>query len=133
DNSCASPAKQADSSPAVNNVVLQQRNEFLRMDSLLAVIMLTNENDCSFKLSSQQWLVSNTSASNTSTFRSSAQCAMNPEDRCCQSCGKGPVEGCPTVQASDRTIAQGCELQTYPLSIASVKANSEDQSNLRCF
>lgn len=129
-NSCAGPAKLADGSPAIDDVVLRQRNEFLRMDSLLAVIMLTDENDCSFKLSGQQWLVSDTGASNTGTFRGSEQCNSNPEDLCCQSCGKPLAKDCP---AAPDGKALGCEPQTYPLSVAGVKDKSEDQGNLRCF
>lgn len=132
-NSCAGPARGADMAPLVDNVILQQREAFLRMDSLLAVIMLTDENDCSFKLSGQQWLVSDTGASETGTFRGSAQCASNPDDPCCQSCGKSVNAGCPAIDVDGKSRAQGCESLTYPLANPGFAADSDDQGNLRCF
>lgn len=121
-NSCAGPAD------GVDTTIMRQRQEFLRMDSLLAVIMLTDENDCSFKLSGQQWLVSDTGASDTSgTFRGSSQCAVDPNDKCCQSCGNTKIpEGCPSP-------VSGCEVPTYPLASPGFAQDSDDQGNLRCF
>ena len=48
----------------INNVVLAQRAAFLRPDSLLAIIMLTDENDCSIndENDAQGWLVGRRSA-----------------------------------------------------------------------
>lgn len=132
--SCAGPAP-----TGPDQTILNQRKAFLRMDSLLAVIMLTDENDCSFKLSGQQWLVSDTAGgSNTGTFRGSAQCANDPNDPCCQSCGKPASGSCPgttiTLAGNPFNAPSGCETeQTYPLSILGLAEGSEDQGNLRCF
>lgn len=129
-NSCAGP------SDGVDTTIMTQREQFLRMDSLLAVIMLTDENDCSFKLSGQQWLVSDTGASDTSgTFRGSAQCAADPNDTCCQSCGKPLVSGCPAgpTNSNGTVLGMGCESPTYPLASPGFAQDSDDQGNLRCF
>lgn len=130
-NACAGPARGADSNPLVDNVILAQREAFLRMDSLLAVIMLTDENDCSFKLAGQQWLASDSVGNGTSgTYRGSSQCATDPNDTCCQSCGRGLVQDCP-AGADGKPL--GCEVPTYPAAYPGLAEDAEDQGNLRCF
>lgn len=134
---CAGPAGafNADGNWVVDpdTVILEQRNQFLRMDSLLAVIMLTDENDCSFKINGQQWLVADSVALGESvgTVKGSEQCAENPDDPCCQSCGRPVVDGCPSITANDgQAAAAGCEERFYPAPTA---GNWDDQANLRCF
>ncbi|MGC4064609.1 MAG: hypothetical protein QM784_08185 [Polyangiaceae bacterium] len=94
-----------------DDVLLQQRKEFLRPDSLLAIVMLTDENDCSIKDSGPAWLM----AGSKDNIKVAAQiCETNPNDPCCYSCNMDPPEGC----AKDPT----CETRAY-----------DDKSNLRCF
>lgn len=74
-----------------DQTVLQQRKDFLRSNSLLAIIMLTDENDCSINiLGPQNYAVLNQAA----FFRAAGVCATNPNDKCCYSCGLGPPSGC---------------------------------------
>lgn len=98
----------------VDEVLLQQRRDFLRSNSLLAIVLLADENDCSVAVESQGFLLLN----NASFYRSTNACAADPNDKCCTTCFQGGVvEGCP----SDN----GCTTEKY--------TTAEDPPNLRCF
>ena len=71
--------------------LLNQRAAFLRPDSMVAIIMLTDENDCSIRDTDVGWVSATTSSLIT---RGSDQCASNPNDRCCYSCTAGAPSGC---------------------------------------
>jgi hypothetical protein len=104
---------------ATNQTILTQRKAFLRPDSLLAIVMLTDENDCSItdEEGRQGWLASTTMQR---LPRASSACA-NPDDRCCQTCAAPAPEGCtPNDQDAE------CSKPT------AVTLN-EDQPNSRCF
>jgi hypothetical protein len=108
----------------IDAVLLAQRAEFLRPDSLLAVFMLTDENDCSTKEYGQFFFVNQLKNGNGTQFhlpRPRAECATNPNDPCCKSCGQ-PLGGCPV----DPTCTDG-NGNILPLT------SLEDPSNLRCF
>jgi hypothetical protein len=97
-----------------DQTVLQQRKDFLRSNSLLAIIMLTDENDCSINILGQQ----NYAVLNAAPFfRGSSVCATNPNDKCCYSCGLGPPTGCSADAA--------CQMPK-------LSAN-EDPVNLKCW
>jgi len=98
--------------------LLAQREAFLRPDSLVAVLMLSDENDCSMKEGGQYFLAAN----NGHLPRARAICAENPNDRCCTSCGAKVPEGCP----EDAT----CFDENH--NVRSLDAR-EDPINLRCF
>jgi len=101
----------------VDDTLLAQRKAFLRPDSVLAIVMLTDENDCSIVDEGYGWLVTHTSP----IFRSTSAC-VNPNDQCCQSCGEVAAHaGCPAL-ASDSECAKGTML-----------TSREDDLNLRCF
>jgi hypothetical protein len=116
----------------INDIVLQQRAAFLRPDSLLAIIMLTDENDCSIndEQDRQGWLVGTRSA----MPRGSDACA-HPEDpnvyKCCIPCvligqqGFTPTQGCgyDADAACNTPAAMGGHYLSGP----------EDSTNLRCF
>jgi hypothetical protein len=105
---------------AVNRTILTQRNAFLRPDSLLAIVMLTDENDCSItdEEGRQGWLVS---ATMDRLPRASSACATSPDDRCCHTCAAPAPEGC-TPNDQDTECSKGTNLST-----------GEDQANSRCF
>ena len=107
-----------------NNIVLQQRSRFLRQDSLLAVIMLSDENDCSIVEYGQGWLVGTSTLSGNSFNmpRATSQCEGNPNDKCCSSCAAPPAAGCP----DPKTDAQ-CQINQGSWS------RLEDAINLRCY
>jgi hypothetical protein len=121
DSTVTRPVYSAPNDP--NNPVIQVRNQFLRPDSLVAIIMLSDENDCSIIDSSQGWLVGTTSLSGTN-FRmpkSTTACATNPNDKCCVSClANSTGAGCPKP-ADD----PNCASQFY--------AAQDDALNLRCY
>jgi hypothetical protein len=109
----------------VNEALLAQRRAFLRPDSLLAIVMLTDENDCSIvgEDGSQGWLVS---ATQSPMPRASAAC-KDPNDRCCHTCATPAPEGC-TPNEQDPECSQKSPGQSY-----AVLSATEDSSHLRCF
>lgn len=105
----------------VDEELLAERAAFLRPDSSVVVLMLTDENDCSVLDEGYGWLVTRYSA-NMAMFRSTSQCQANPNDPCCQSCGEAMAhEGCPPLD-SDAECQMGRTLPT-----------EDDNLNLRCF
>jgi hypothetical protein len=106
---------------AVNPLVITQRGLFMRPDSLLAIVMLTDENDCSIndENNAQGWLVGRQPSG--SMVRASSSCATNPNDPCCRPCVVGPAAGCPD-NGSDVECQKGDYLTPQ-----------EDSTNLRCF
>jgi hypothetical protein len=100
----------------VDQEILQQRAAFLRPDSLVAIIMLSDENDCSLRDDGQGWLVSR----DVEMFRSTSACEETSNSPCCQSCTAKRVANCPDP-ATDRECKKG------PLGF------SEDSRNLRCW
>jgi hypothetical protein len=95
----------------VDKEVLRQRAAFLRPDSLVAIALLTDENDCSLRDTQQGFYA----ADNQFLQSGSAACATNPNDPCCYPCGS-PAPGC----APDAN----CKAQVD---------SDFDQPNLRCF
>ena len=83
----------------LDDTLLQQRKDFLRPSSVLAVIAITDENDASVKEYGQFYLVyqqrdpSNPNK-NFHLPRPRQECATNPNDTCCRSCGQDQT-GCP--------------------------------------
>jgi hypothetical protein len=105
-NDCATPS-------GVDDDLLAQRQAFLRPDSLLAVVVLTDEDDCSMIPKGQLYYPAR---SNITLPKASSACENDPNDPCCYSCGITPPSGC---DAPDLTCG--------PL------ATSDDPLNLRCF
>lgn len=106
-------------------VLLQQRAEFLRPDSLLAILMLTDENDCSIKEFGQFYYVGQlrNGATPVRLPRARQECAVDPNDPCCRSCGQGQ-SGCPEdPTCKDPNGGTGPALLTA----------EEDDANLRCW
>ncbi|NUQ76384.1 MAG: hypothetical protein HUU21_22835 [Polyangiaceae bacterium] len=104
--------------------LLAQRKDFLRPDSLLAVVMLTDENDCSTKEFGQFFFANQLKNSNGTPFhlpRARSECAVNPNDPCCKSCGQAPGN-CP----ADPTCV---DANGNPKALTDI----EDSVNLRCF
>ncbi|MFO0588960.1 MAG: hypothetical protein U0441_15525 [Polyangiaceae bacterium] len=79
-----------------DKVLLDQRKRFLRPDSLLAVIMLTDENDCSIRESGQFYFAAQQKTTNGSPFhlpKARTECDTDPNNECCFSCGQtGPKD-----------------------------------------
>ncbi|WP_437520882.1 hypothetical protein WME79_27980 [Sorangium sp. So ce726] len=92
-------------SPATDEVLLggtdsrllEQRKAFLRPDSLLLIVMLTDENDCSIKDEGRNYLVAETGPG-FRLWRPRSECATDPNDPCCKSCAQAQ-DGCPADPA----------------------------------
>lgn len=109
------------SKQGVDQTLLKERADFLRPDSLVAVISVTDENDYSVVDSGQNWLVLAEAVNGSSLLRRpSSACLTNPNDRCCYNCGQTTVPaGCPTPDV-DTECKKSDKL-----------SSKEDPSNLR--
>jgi len=104
-----------------DSILLQQRADFMRPDSLLAVIMLSDENDCSIRDGGQFYFAAQIYSPGTNQPyhlpKPRAACKTDPNSPCCRSCGQSPGSGCDDSQDD-----------------CSGQLSSEDDSiNLRCF
>lgn len=108
-----------------DDVLLKQRMEFMRPDSLLAIVMLTDENDCSIKEFGQFYYAGQlrNGASPVRLPRARQECAQDPHDPCCKSCGQSQ-DTCP----HDPT----CEDPNGGTGPA-LLSDAEDHINLRCW
>ena len=98
-----------------DDALLAQRAAFLRPDSLVAILMLTDENDCSLRDTDVGWVATDTS---TSIKSGSDACKTDPNSNCCYSCtAGGPPKGCP-----DTCAGKGAADDDGPF-----------QANVRCF
>jgi len=110
----------------INSTLLAQRQAFLRPDSAVAIVILSDESDCSIRDDSVGWFV----GSQSRMPRSTAACATNVNDPCCRSCAQNettPPAGCSAIQddAVCKNISSG---QPYAAWDA-----LHDSLNLRCF
>jgi hypothetical protein len=103
---------------AIDQQVLEERAAYLRPDSSVVVLMLTDENDCSIVDEGYGWLIARAAP----MYRSTSACLADPNARCCQSCAETtPNEGCAPI-TSDSECQKGTTL-----------ARGDDDLNLRCF
>jgi hypothetical protein len=105
-----------------DQTVLSQRAAFLRPDSLLAIVVLSDENDCSVRDSDVGWYVSTITNPNGTLYslaKPTSACATDPNSPCCRSCADvSPAPGC----ASPDPACDGSSLD-----------ETEDRVNLRCW
>jgi hypothetical protein len=101
----------------IDDELLAERKSFLRSDSLVAIILLTDENDCSLKDVGKAFNAAElgTAQSPYHLPRARHECATNPDDVCCKSCSAS-LDKCPV----DPTCQE-------PFT------GKEDQGNLRCY
>lgn len=142
---CIVPTRDASGNAIVDPVILKQRADFLRPDSLVAIIMLSDENDCSFRASGQSWTLSQAVTADSAgnrllreAFRGSAACDQDPNSPCCQSCGSATVnEGCPSIPnpngTTPATVPQGCDPRKYDVNLDPPDPKLSESINLRCF
>lgn len=98
----------------VDDVLLAQRAAFLRDDSIVSIVVLSDENDCSTDPTLAGYLFGNSS----SQWRGTAACAADPSSSCCVSCGMEPPAGCSAAElACDEPMI----------------STPENSPNLRCF
>ncbi len=91
--------------------LLAQRKAFLRPDSLVGVVMLGDQDDCSVIDGGQFYQVLKAKGANDATFRlprGRAICETKPGDPCCVSCAQATPAGCdedPTCTAPNGGVA----------------------------
>jgi hypothetical protein len=118
--------KSSNGQTIVNNVVLAQRAQFLRPDSLLAILMLSDENDCSVldEDGTQGWLLpykGGVGQNNWRMPRANSHCAT-PNDPCCRPCTSPVPKGSSCADnAQDSECMKGDSLTVL-----------EDAMNERC-
>jgi hypothetical protein len=100
----------------VDQTLLVQRSNFLRQDSLVAIVMLSDENDCSIIDGGRSYRILESSQ----MPRATSACASDPNHPCCQPCDSAGRGGCPFPE-SDPACAEG----PYPPEL--------DSQFLRCF
>jgi hypothetical protein len=100
----------------IDSELLAQREAFLRPDSLVAIVMLTDENDCSIRDEASGYLLANKGG----MVRANSACAADPNDKCCAPCTLGTQPGCPSI-ANDPACMKGEAL-----------TDAEDPANMRC-
>ena len=110
----------------VDDVLLQQRKDFLRPNSLVAIVMLSDENDCSIIDGDFNWLAAQTSNPDASAFhlpRATSECVQAPDSPCCRSC-----------KASESAPPSGClPLGSDPECQKGAWDDQGDHPNLRCW
>lgn len=106
------------SSSGVDTLLLQQREAFLRPTSALAVLVLTDEDDCSVLDSGEGFRA----GLDSEMPRASSECHTDSGSPCCRSCG----DTAPTPEGCD-DLTSDAECQLGPLS------EEENDPNLRCF
>ncbi|HEY8042325.1 MAG TPA: hypothetical protein VIF15_21125, partial [Polyangiaceae bacterium] len=82
----------------VDATVLRQRHDFLRSDSLLAIIDLSDENDSSVDVrayAGTEIAGYHMMERDTGPFRGTSACAANPQDPACTSCAARSASGDP--------------------------------------
>jgi hypothetical protein len=103
-----------------DEVLLAQRAAFVRPDSLIAIIMLTDENDCSMLDRDLGWVVAETGSL---LPRATSACADDPNHACCRPCTvleESPPSGCLPVDEDS-----GCKTKVWDAV--------GDDRNLRCW
>ncbi|HYQ43593.1 MAG TPA: hypothetical protein VER11_16540 [Polyangiaceae bacterium] len=108
-----------------DDTLLAQRKAFLRPDSLVAIIMLSDENDCSIRDDSVGWFV----GAQSRMPRSTTPCADNPNSACCRSCAQqeaSPPSGCGAL--ADDANCKNTNGGKYAVWEA-----TQDSLNLRCY
>jgi hypothetical protein len=106
-----------------DTMLLQQRADFLRPDSLVAVIMITDENDCSVVDTGQGFysIIPASGAPAVSILgHGTSACKTNPNDPCCYNCFQPQNPNCPDKN-------QDAECQAGPWT------RDLDPENLRCW
>jgi hypothetical protein len=110
----------------VNDELLAQREAFLRPDSSVAIVILSDENDCSIQDTGVGWFV----GAATRMPRATEVCEQDPNDPCCRSCAayeSAPPTGCAALKddVNCGDVPAG--------SIYSTWDREHDSLNLRCF
>jgi len=107
-----------------DNELLAQRAAFLRPDSSVLVVILSDEDDCSTVDGGGSWISMQGASQSGSQFvlpKATSACASNPNDVCCRSCNSvendGPPAGCVATTADPGCQNPYHDEQTDPLNL----------------
>jgi hypothetical protein len=135
---------------ALDTQILEQRKQFLRQDSLVAIVLLTDENDCSamdggqyYRNSRIGWelgdffnVVNGMNRAKPRPFSiASAECATDPNGECCYSCrqSQGSLpEACQAGYAESCPSEEEKQSGQLPPRIDARLGESPDEANARC-
>jgi hypothetical protein len=109
-----------------DSTILQQRKDFLRPDSLLAIINVTDETDTSIK--QQQFYPAFAQLYYAMPHATTACTTKGPLDACCTSCGLPPARGCP-ANADD----PACATSFTPVPSNAPSTGGDDAFSLHAF
>ncbi|MEZ4298942.1 MAG: hypothetical protein R3B70_28595 [Polyangiaceae bacterium] len=113
-----------------DNVLLAQRKAFLRPDSMLAIVSMSDENDCSIREESAYYYVAQ-AMSGAGMFhlpKARAICETDPAHECCYSCaGTSPVD------ANGNPVCEGDPTCTDMFGNVPYHDDTTDHINQRCF
>jgi hypothetical protein len=109
----------------LNQALLDQRAAFLRPDSSVAIVVLSDENDCSIRDDGVGWFV----GSSSRMPRATVECEMDPGNPCCRSCALNeaePPSGCVALSedANCKVVPAGQAFATWDAA--------HDSLNTRC-
>jgi len=116
----------------IDQQLLEQRKRFLRPDSLLAIILLTDEDDCSLREVGTNYLAFQrdepTTGSDYHLPAPRSECAADPNDPCCFSCSQqGPKDDAGNPMCPPDPACEGENGDVRRLT------NFEDPLTLRCW
>jgi hypothetical protein len=77
----------------VDQALVAERAAFLRPDSLVAIVMLSDENDCSLRYG-YGWMMAHRDLVQQTGFKARAICAADPASPCCAPCGTEVAASC---------------------------------------
>jgi len=116
----------------VDQALLEQRDAFLRPDSVVAILVLADEDDCSVRDTDIAWWQVD---GNRGITRASSACEADPNSACCYSCSFATPAGC-TPKEQDPgccpPAADGEACAVEPL-ISPEEERARLGQNLRCF
>lgn len=121
---CVQQATDEDSRILLDETLLSQRAAFLRPASRLAIVVLSDENDCSTQIGNQTWVVLAIDDPRP-MFRGSTTCDADPNAQCCYCCPLGAPSGCNADPICNGDEAAGVLQNRLP--------EREDGRNLRCY
>ncbi len=114
----------------IDEPLLAQRSAFLRPDSVVAIVMLADEDDCSIRDTDIAWWQLEQGQGIT---RGSSACAADPASACCYSCTFETPAGC-TPKEQDPACCPPGEACTADSAIIPPQEEQETYGqNLRCF
>jgi len=114
------PVTQMSTPVGLDDDLLTQRATFLRPDSAVLIVLLTDEDDCSVNDYQYGYLI--TQPSEGEMPRSTSVCDTNPNDPCCLSCIQASwPDACPNPQEDPKCVQ------------ALMQPREEDRLNLRCW